>query len=36
MKNKILNQVWISDAYDLDIKEQERLVVVQTFTKKSV
>lgn len=26
---------WISTAYELDVKEEERLVVVQTFTKKS-
>lgn len=26
---------WMEDAYDLDVKEEEQLVVVQTFTRKS-
>jgi hypothetical protein len=25
---------WMSDAYDLDCKEEEKLVIVRTFTKK--
>jgi hypothetical protein len=25
---------WMSEAYELDVKEEEKLVIVQTFSKK--